>query len=118
MAGLEQLMRLPGALAAFTFSDLGELQDHHVAEGTQLNASVLDLLCHVCVANTAIATMQARGWQTLTGAEGFYPIQGFTLIGFDWSAITCGHTGLVVANDQADYEAAYALLGETSGQPC
>ncbi|QKT04982.1 DUF2173 family protein [Ectothiorhodospiraceae bacterium 2226] len=111
-------MKLPGALAAFTFSDLGELQEHRVADGATLTPSVLDLLCHVCVANTAIATMQARGWQTLTGSEGFYPIHGFTLIGFDWSAITCGHTGLVMDNERADYQAAYTLLGEAEGHPC
>ena len=112
MVDLEQLMTMPGALAAFEFSDSGELLASRVAEGTPLNDTVLDLLSHVCVANTAIATMQARGWENMTGAQGFYPTTGFTMVGMDWSAITSGHFGLVVDNQKADYEAAYAALSD------
>lgn len=112
MADLDNLMALPGALAAFEFSDRGELMASRVAEGCELNDTVLDLLCHVCVANMSIATMQARGWESMTGAEGFYPIDGFSLIGFEWSAVTSGNFGVVLPNAQADYQAAYEALGE------
>ncbi|MDP3126393.1 MAG: DUF2173 family protein, partial [Thiobacillus sp.] len=54
-------MDLPGAMAAFTYSDKGDLQTHVVREGTELTAQVLDLLAHSCVANQAIANMEARG---------------------------------------------------------
>lgn len=110
MTDLQKLMDLPGALAAFEFSDRGELGAHRIASGSNLTATVLDLLSHVCVANIAIATMQARGWEQMTGAQGFYPIQGFTLVGFDWTAIATENRGVVMANDATDYEQAYAAL--------
>lgn len=112
MPELDQLMALPGALAAFEFSDRGELLSSRIADGCDLNETVLDLLCHVCVANMAIATMQARGWERMTGAEGFYPIDGFSMVGFDWSAVTSGNFGVVLPNAQADYQAAYDVLGQ------
>lgn len=110
MTDLLQLMKLPGALAAFEFSDRGELGAHQIATGSKLDADSLDLLCHVCVANIAIATMQARGWEKMTGAQGFYPIQGFTLVGFEWTAVATENRGVVMANDHVDYEQAYAAL--------
>lgn len=110
MADLDKLMSLPGAIAAFEFTDRGELTAHKVAPGASLNDKVLDLLSHVCVANMSIATMQARGWETLTGMKGFYPIDGFTLVGMDWSAVVNGTTGVVVKNDGADYQAVYDAL--------
>ncbi len=110
MTDLQQLMKLPGALAAFEFSDRGELGAHQIASGSKLDADSLDLLCHVCVANIAIATMQARGWEKMTGAQGFYPIQGFTLVGFEWTAVATENRGVVMANDHVDYEQAYAAL--------
>lgn len=110
MSDLSKLMQLEGALAAFCFNDRGELAEHDIANGSNLDAEVLDLLAHVLVANTAIATMQARGWEKMTGQSGFYPIEGFTMVGFDWSAVAKGNCGVVLKNDQADYEAAFAAL--------
>ena len=75
----------------------------------------LDLLAHMCVANNAIATMQARGWETSSGNKGYYPINGFTLIGMEWSAITDANLGVVVDNKVADYELAYQTLAEQGG---
>ena len=115
MADLNQLMTLKGAQAAFVMNDRGELQQHVIAEGASLNETALDLLAHMCVANNAIATMQARGWEANSDSRGFYPINGFTLIGMDWSAITDGNLGVVVDNKEADYEAAYRLLGQQGG---
>ena len=111
MADLENLMNLDSAQAAFKFSASGELLEHRLAEGSNLNAAALDLLSHVCVANMAIATMQARGWENMTGMKGFYPIEGFTLVGFEWTAISNGEYGVVLPNDKVDYEKAYAALG-------
>ena len=110
MADLDNLLALPGALAAFEISDRGELGSHKTAPDSDMDASVLDMLGHVCVANTAIATMQARGWEKLTGMEGFYPIGGFTMIGLDWSVVICCNTGVVLDNEKADYQAAYNAL--------
>lgn len=110
MADLNELMNLQGAVAAFHFSDKGMLLDSTIAENIGINSETLDLLCHMCVANTAIATMQARGWESVTGAQGFYPITGFSLIGLDWSAVASGNYGVVLANDDADYQAAFEAL--------
>jgi len=93
-------------------NDRGELQRHLVADSSQLNETALDLLAHMCVANTAIATMQARGWEASSDNKGFYPINGFTMIGMEWSAISADNVGVVVSNDQADYETAYKMLAE------
>ncbi len=111
MPSLESLIELDGVEAAFQFSLKGELNGFKVKDGSDLTESVLDLLSHLCVANMSIATMQARGWETMTGMQGFYPIKGFTLVGFAWTAVTNDEFGVVMPNDRVDYEAAYAALG-------
>lgn len=116
MADLNQLMDLKGAQAAFVMNDRGELLEHLLAPGAVLDKTALDLLAHMCVANNAIATMQARGWEAKSENKGFYPVNGFALIGMDWSAITNGRLGVVVANRDADYEAAYRVLDEQGAQ--
>ena len=115
MTDLNELMVLKGAQAAFLMNDRGELQQHVLADGSPLDETALDLLAHMCVANNAIATMQARGWEANSDNKGFYPINGFTMIGMDWSAITDGNLGVVVSNKDADYEAAYQALAQQGG---
>ena len=115
MADLSKLMALKGAQAAFEMNDLGELREHVVVEGSNLDETALDLLAHMCVANNAIATMQARGWETQSENRGFYPINGFTLIGMEWSVIAAANLGVVISNKDADYEAAYQALAELGG---
>lgn len=115
MVDLNKLMALKGAQAAFVMNDRGELLQHVRAEGSTLDETALDLLAHMCVANNAIATMQARGWEASSGNKGYYPVNGFTLIGMEWSAITDGNLGVVINNQDADYEAAYETLGELGG---
>ena len=127
MATLAQLITLPGAMAAFEFRGSGELLEYQIADSDgPLDKSVLDLLAHMCAANMSIATMQARGWETMTDTQGFYPVRQFTLVGFDWSVIVSGlqreaqksagaeflppFMGVVMANESADYEAAFAIL--------
>ena len=126
MATLEQLMTLPGAMAAFAFRGSGELLDQKIAYPDRIDDSILDMLAHMCAANMSIASMQARGWENMTGMTGFYPVREFTLVGFDWSVVVSGvhrqsqqantnevlppFLGVVMANDKADYEAALAAL--------
>ncbi len=110
MNKLDDLMQLDGALATFDFSSGGELTDSRIADGAEIETDVLDMVCHVCVANGAIATMQARGWEKMTQMEGFYPIQGFSLIGFEWTVIVADTVGVIIKNDKVDYDAAYAIL--------
>ncbi|MCK5386478.1 MAG: DUF2173 family protein, partial [Gammaproteobacteria bacterium] len=73
MSDLNKLMAVEGAVGAFKFTSKGELTESKIADGSELNDQILDLLCHVCIANMAIATMQARGWENMTGMKGFYP---------------------------------------------
>lgn len=115
MADLQQLMVLGGAQAAFMMNDRGELVEHHIAEGSRLDKTSLDLLAHMCVANVAIATMQARGWEANSSNSGFYPINGFTLVGMEWSAVTNGNLGVILGNQDADYEKAYEVLAQMGG---
>lgn len=109
---LEPLMQIPGVLAAFQYTDKGDLAQHIIKEGTEITAEVLDLLSHTCVANVAIATMEARGWEALTGQKGFEPLQGFSLVGMDWSAVVNGNFGVVVKNRDVDYELAFSALAD------
>ena len=127
MTTFEHLLKLPGAMAAFEFRGSGELLDYQIVDPDgSLDKSVLDLLAHMCAANLSIATMQARGWETMTDMKGYYPIKQFTLVGFDWSVVVSGlrreaeknagaaalspFMGVVMANESADYEAAFKLL--------
>lgn len=112
MIDLSKLMNLSGAIAAFRFSEKGELSAHEIAPDSHIDETALDMLAHVCVANISLASMQARGWEGLTGMTGFYPIEGFTLIGMDWTAVVNGHCGVVLRNDSGDVEAAYAALAD------
>ena len=110
MADLQKIMNLEGALAAFEFSDKGELLNSKINDETVIGTDVLDLLCHVCVANGAISTMQARGWEKMTGMTGFYPIKGFSLMGFEWTVVVNDHVGVIVNNKDIDFDQAYAAL--------
>jgi len=110
MADLEKIMTLSGALAAFEFNDKGELLNSTITDEKVITTDVLDLLCHVCVANGAIATMQARGWEKMTSMSGFYPIKGFSLMGFEWTVVVNEHAGVIVSNKDIDFDRAYAVL--------
>jgi roadblock/LC7 domain-containing protein len=107
---LDKMMDLPGAMAAFTYTDRGDLQSQVLREGTELTPQVLDLLAHSCVANLAIASMEARGWEALTGQGGFQPLKGFSVVGLEWSVVVNGNCGVVVRNRDADYEATFKAL--------
>ena len=110
MSSLDKLIAVDGAVGAFKFTSKGELTESKIADGSELNDQILDLLCHVCIANMAIATMQARGWENMTGMKGFYPIKGFTMVGIDRTVIVNEEFGVVVPNTQVDYETAHAAL--------
>ena len=111
MANLDSLMELDGALAAFEFNDRGELLSSRIADNNAITTDVLDLVAHVCVANSAIADMQARGWEKVTGMQGFYPVQGLSLVGFDRTIVMQGNQGVILPNGKADFDKAYAALG-------
>ena len=117
MVELNQLLGLPGAIAAFEFNERGELRNQCVVSGPdmELHGSILDMISHMCVANAAIAAMQARGWEYLTGAQGFYPIEGVSIMGLEWSVVSRGRFGVVLDNQWADYEMAFTALAGRGG---
>lgn len=110
MADLDKLMSIDGAVAAFKFSSKGELVESRTDDADKFTDTVLDLVSHVCVANMAISSMQARGWESMTGMGGFYPVKGFTMVGFDWTVVANDEIGVIIPNDQIDYDAAYDAL--------
>ena len=110
MADLDKLMSIDGAVAAFKFSSKGELVESRTADADKFTGSVLDLVSHVCVANMAISSMQARGWESMTGMGGFYPVKGFTMVGFDWTVVANDEIGVIIPNDKIDYDAAFTAL--------
>lgn len=107
---LKKLMDLPGAMAAFTYTDKGELQENTIRQGTEITPQVLGLLTRSCVANQAIAAMEASGWEAVTGQRGFQPLQGFSVIGLEWSIIANGNCGVIARNRDVDYEATFDAL--------
>lgn len=107
---LQPLLDLPGAIAAFAHGEGGNLANYRILEHSDMSESILDMIAHMCAANRCIASMQARGWERVTGAQGFYPVNGFGLIGFDWSVISRGRLGVVVASEMTDYEACIAAM--------
>lgn len=123
MKELDELMALPGAIAAFECSASGALRRHLIARDSGLREDILDLVAHMCAANLNIATMQARGWEMTTKTTGFYPIRNFTLVGMDWSVTVVGSDdgsksgggaslqGVVCSNRKADYEAISEAFG-------
>jgi roadblock/LC7 domain-containing protein len=110
LVNLQPLLDLPGAIAAFAHGEGGDLANYRILEHSDMSESMLDMIAHMCAANRCIASMQARGWERVTGAQGFYPVNGFGLIGFDWSVISRGRLGVVVASEMTDYEACIAAM--------
>jgi roadblock/LC7 domain-containing protein len=91
MATLDELMRLPGGDGGVRVSGQRRVAGsaHRLPRAHQSKPRST-LLAHMCAANMSIATMQARGWEQVTAMKGFYPIQEFTLVGFDWSVVVSG----------------------------
>ncbi len=112
MADIKTLSSMSGAIAAFQFGDDGQLVDSVISDENAIDQDTLDLLGHLCIANMAIASMQARGWEGMSDLGGFYPVQGFTFVGLDWSAVARERMAVVLKNEQADYDAAFKALGE------
>lgn len=107
---LQALIDLPGAIAAFAYGDDGDLNDYRILNDSDMSEAVLDMVAHMCAANRCIASMQARGWERVTGAHGFYPVHGFGLVGFDWSVIARGRLGVVMESAATDFEHCIKVL--------
>lgn len=130
MATLEHLMQLPGALAAFEFRGSGEVLDQRIAAQAKhiLNVEILDFIAHMCAASMSIAALQSRGWERLNQSSGFYPVQEFALLGFDWSVVVSArqreqhksggneilppYLAVIIQNQKASYSQSLAMLSQ------
>ncbi len=106
------LSRVPSAVAYFAYSADGKLIDSVSSDPGRLDQGTLDLLGHVCVANRAIANMEARGWEGISDVTGFYPVEGFVYVGVNLSVVSRGDRAFVLDNKGGDYEAAHKVLVE------
>ena len=115
MATLDELVGLPGAMAAFSFLSGGKLLDHRINNQELFSTASLELLAQMCAANLAIAGMQASGWERRGEMEGFLPLHQFGLLGLEWSVVVSAPTrdappdkpllGAVIHNDKGDFQA-------------
>lgn len=106
------LTRVPGALACFTFTKEGQRIDSVSSDPARIDETTLDFLGHVCVADQAIAAMEARGWEGISYVTGFYPIEGFVFVGTNLSVVARDYRAFVLENKNADYEIAQRVLSE------
>lgn len=108
MPTLDQLMELPGAMAAVSFSDNGEVSDFR----GDLTDDLAAMAAQMCAANMAIFRMQADGWSRLTGQKGFLPEKGFAFIGLDLAVSAMDSQAVFMRKGDADFDRAFKVLGE------
>jgi len=107
MAALDQLMELPGAMAAVNFNESGEVSDFR----GDLTDDLAAMAAQMCAANMAIFRMQADGWSRLTGQTGFLPEKGFAFIGLDLAVTAMDHQAVFMRKGDADFDRAFQILG-------
>lgn len=111
MATISELTQVPGAVAGFKFSQSGELIESDIKPGNhELDESTLEMLAHICVANLAISSMQATGWEKNSDLKGFSPVEGCTFVCLEVSVVARGNQAVVLINKNADYDKAFQAL--------
>lgn len=106
MATLDQLMELPGAIAAVSFNDRGEVSDFR----GDLTDDLASMAGQMCSANMAIFRMQADGWTRLTGQKGFLPEKGFAFMGLDYAVTALDGEAVFMRKADADFDRAFEVL--------
>lgn len=106
MPTLKQLMELPGAVAAGKFDSNGNLCGY-TGNITEKAAEIAGLMA---AANKAVANMQAKGWSSYTGKEGFFPVQGFSVAAGKYAVCIMGNYGVIVELDKADFDKIFEAL--------
>lgn len=106
MATLDQLMELPGAVAAVSFNDSGEVSDFR----GDLTDDLASMAGQMCSANMAIFRMQADGWSRLTGHKGFMPEKGFAFMGLDYAVVAMDGQAIFLRKSDADFDRAFQVL--------
>lgn len=106
MPTLKELMELPGAIAAGKFDSNGNL----CAYTGDISEKAAEIAGLMAAANKAVANMQAKGWSTYTGKEGFYPVQGFSVAAGKYAVCIMGNCGVFVELDKADFDKIFETL--------
>jgi roadblock/LC7 domain-containing protein len=106
MATLDQLMELPGAVAAVSFNESGEVSDFR----GDLTDDLASMAGQMCSANMAIFRMQADGWSRLTGQTGFMPEKGFAFMGLDYAVAAMDGQAVFLRKSDADFDRAFQVL--------
>ncbi|MFP4560326.1 MAG: DUF2173 family protein [Thiohalorhabdus sp.] len=107
MTKLDELMELPGAVAAIQFDNQGEVRDFR----GDLTDDLAAMAAQMCAANMGIFRMQADGWGRLTGQKGFYPERGFAFMGLDFAVASYGDQAVFLRKRDADYDRAFQVMG-------
>lgn len=107
MAALDQLMELPGAIAAVVFTPTGEVSDFR----GDLTDDLAAMAGQMCAANMAIFRMQADGWSRLTKQQGFLPEKGFAFMGLDFAVAAYEDKAVFLRKAEADFDRAFQVMG-------
>ena len=107
MATLDQLMELPGAIAAINYGSAGEVTDFR----GDLTDDLAGMAGQMCSANLGIFRMQADGWSRLTGQKGFLPEKGFAFMGLDFVVAAGDEQAVFMRKADADFDQAFQILG-------
>lgn len=106
MPTLKELMQLPGAVAAGKFDGNGNL----CAYTGDISEKAAEIAALMAAANEAVANLQAKGFSSYTGKEGFFPVQGFSVAAGKYAACIMGNYGVFVELDKADFDKIFETL--------
>jgi len=122
MATLDELVKLPGTMAAFSFLSGGKLLDQRINNQELFSTASLELLAQMCAANLGIAAMQAGGWERRGEMTSFLPLRQFSLLGLEWTVVVSAPgrdtpadeplLGAVIHNDKGDFQALSTALAD------
>lgn len=108
LSKLKELLELPGAVAAGEFSENGRLLSY----AGEISEKAAEIAALMAAANKAMGNMQAKGWSSYTGKEGFYPVQGFAVAGGKYAACIMGNVGVFVELSKADFDKTFEVLSK------
>ncbi len=106
MPTLDELMNLPGVIAAGKFDDSGNVVEFK-GDLSQEEAGMAALMA---VANKMVGELEARGFEAFTGKKGFSPIQGFAVSAGKFVACIANGFGVIFEADKADFDKAFQVL--------
>ncbi len=106
MARLQDLMALPGAIAAGKFDNTGKL----LAYTGDISEKSAEIAALMGVSNLATSNMQAKGFSTYSGKDGFFPVQGFAVAAGKYAACIAGDVGVFVEIENADFDKIFSTI--------